>query len=104
MKITGVFLCGDSGFSLYVAVSTHASVSSRRALHSLRYFSGVKGNEDSSFKLVYPATTANASGGTPIFWAEAGVGALNFTLESYAKNIPTALFFEGCRDICLSED
>lgn len=41
----------------------------------------IQRNEDGSFKLVYLATTANASGGTPIFWAEAGVGVLNFTLE-----------------------
>ena len=38
-------------------------------------------NEDGSFKLVYLATTAAASGGTAIFWAEAGVGVMNFTLE-----------------------
>ena len=41
----------------------------------------IQKNEDGSYKLVYLATTANASGGMPIFWAEAGVGALNFTLE-----------------------
>ena len=31
--------------------------------------------------LYYLATTANSPGGTAIFWAEAGVGVLNFTLE-----------------------
>ena len=41
----------------------------------------IQRNEDGSFKLVYLATTAAASGGTAIFWAEAGVGVLNFTLE-----------------------
>ena len=41
----------------------------------------IQKNEDGSYKLVYLATTANASGGMPIFWAEAGVGVLNFTLE-----------------------
>ena len=41
----------------------------------------IERNEDGSFKLVYLATTANVSGGLPIFWAEAGVGVLNFTLE-----------------------
>ena len=42
----------------------------------------IQKNEDGSFKLVYLATTAASSGGMPIFWAEAGVGVLNFTLES----------------------
>lgn len=41
----------------------------------------IERNEDGSFKLIYLATTANVSGGLPIFWAEAGVGVLNFTLE-----------------------
>ena len=41
----------------------------------------IQRNEDGSFKLVYLATTAAASGGTAIFWAEAGVGVMNFTLE-----------------------
>ncbi len=41
----------------------------------------IEKNEDGSYKLVYLATTANAPGGMPIFWAEAGVGVLNFTLE-----------------------
>lgn len=41
----------------------------------------IERDEDGSFKLVYLATTANVSGGLPIFWAEAGVGVLNFTLE-----------------------
>ena len=41
----------------------------------------IQKNEDGSYKLVYLATTANAPGGMPIFYAEAGVGVLNFTLE-----------------------
>ena len=41
----------------------------------------IQRNEDGSFKLIYLATTAANSGGLPIFWAEAGVGVLNFTLE-----------------------
>ena len=41
----------------------------------------IQKNEDGSYKLVYLATTANASGGGPIFQAEAGVGVINFTLK-----------------------
>ena len=41
----------------------------------------IQKNEDGSFKLIYLATTASNSGGLPIFWAEAGVGVLIFTLE-----------------------
>lgn len=41
----------------------------------------IQRNEDGSYKLVYLATTANAPGGMPIFWAEAGVGVMNFTLN-----------------------
>lgn len=44
----------------------------------------IERNEDGSYKLVYLATTANEPGGTPIFWAEAGVGVMNFTLEPTA--------------------
>ncbi|MBO5043197.1 MAG: VCBS repeat-containing protein [Clostridia bacterium] len=38
-------------------------------------------NEDGSYQLIYLATTANAPGGMPIFWAEAGVGVMDFTLK-----------------------
>ena len=38
-------------------------------------------NEDGSYKLTYLATTANEPGGMPIFWAEAGLGVMNFTLD-----------------------
>jgi hypothetical protein len=38
-------------------------------------------NEDGSYKLTYLATTANEPGGMPIFWAEAGFGVMNFTLD-----------------------
>ncbi len=41
----------------------------------------IERNPDGGYKLVYLATTANDPGGFPIFWAEAGVGVLNFTLE-----------------------
>ena len=45
----------------------------------------IQKNQDGSFKLVYLATTANLSGGMPIFKAEAGVGVLNFTLEQIGQ-------------------
>lgn len=41
----------------------------------------IEKNEDGSYKLMYLATTANLSGGMPIYHAEAGVGVMNFTLE-----------------------
>ena len=41
----------------------------------------IQKNEDGSYKLTYLATTANEPGGMPIFWAEAGLGVMNFTLE-----------------------